>query len=370
MQEAALFSPSQLYKIFLFFLFFNFCFSSIRKDYGYVVVLSIIIFMLYESIIGIIFSSQINHILIGFLNIFKIFYLIIIYLSFKKMIETKKISIDDLIDYIIINGVICVILILTTKLMHIDMTTHRTGNFGSKGLFASGNGIGLYIGGVSFLSLKKLRKNINIKNIVFAVLLVMCNLFIGTKASLVFFFINLWFVLFYILKKRPVLFILSVSAIGILFIKYIYVFDIFFDVVLFRYRRSENIFAFLASGRDNYVIDAFKEYYFQDILFLRIFTGLGAFISFRNPYNSNQFFDTLETDFFDVFFMYGIIGLFIFLSIYLNILYNSIKNKKNGIFIFSLSVLSYSLIAGHCLFNAMSGILIVYAAILSKYRQI
>jgi hypothetical protein len=369
MQEAALFSPSQLYKFFLFLLLFNYCFSSIKKDYGYTVIFSTLLLILYESIIGILFLSKLTYILIGFVNIFKIFYLIIIYLSFKKMIETKKISIDDLVGYIIINGMICVILIFITRLLHIDMATYGVGTFGSKGLFPSGNGIGLYIGGVSLLSLITLKKNISVKNIVVSVILVACNLFIGTKASIVFLLIDLWFALFYIIRKRRLLFVLSVLLISIFFIRYIYIFKIFFDVILLRYENSENIFAFLASGRDNYVINAFKEYDFQDKLFLRIFTGLGAFISFRNPYGNNYFFDTLETDFFDVFFMYGIIGLFIFLFIYLNILYNAIRNRTKGIFIFSLFVLSYSLIAGHCLFNAMSGVLIIYAAILSKYKQ-
>jgi hypothetical protein len=371
MQEAALFSPSQLYKIFLFLLFFNFSFSSIRKDYGYAVIFFTIILILHEIIIGIIFLSGVTHILTGLLNIFKIIYLIVIYLSFKKMIETKKVNVDDLVDYMIINGIICVMLIFTTRLLHFDMATYRSGTFGSKGLFASGNGVGLYIGGISLISLIKLKQNIKLKYIIFALILITGNLYIGTKASFIFLLIDLLFVLFYILfEKSRLIFVLSILLISMLFIKYMHILKIFFDVIILRYEKSDNIFVFLASGRDNYVINAFKEFYYKDTLFFRIFTGLGAFISFRNPYRNNYYFDTLETDFFDIFFMYGIIGLLIFLFLYIKILYNAIKNKIKGIFIFSFLVLSYSIIAGHCLFNAMSGVLIVYAAILSRYKQV
>jgi hypothetical protein len=365
MSEAALFSPSQLFKFFLFGIFFIYYFSECKRDEGYLYLLLILLSFFYESLLGILFRLKLTYVFIGYANILKIFYLIMLYLILKKMLNNKYYAIDALWGYIIKHGIICVFLVIFTRLIGVGFSTYGEGTFGSKGLFPSGNGLGIYLGGVSLLSLIKLNRLRSFVNIFYSVLLMIGVLLVGSKTSLIFLLIDLLFISKYILKYNSLFFI---PIIIIIVIKYLDMFRIVYDVILFRYERSKNLFSFLASMRDNYVINAFNEYYINDLFALRIFTGLGAFISFRNPNQENLLYDTLETDFFDIFFMYGMIGLFIYLAIICIILFKSYKSRCPGLFLFSFAVLGHSLIAGHCLFNAMSGVLIVYAKIIGEYQ--
>jgi hypothetical protein len=75
--------------------------------------------------------------------------------------------------------------------------------------------------------------------------------------------------------------------------------------------------------------------------------------------NDLDFFDTLETDFFDIFFFYGVLGLSLYIVFFILSLIRAINNRNyfNG-FIFFL-VFVYSAVAGHVLFNSMSVVSLV-----------
>jgi O-antigen ligase len=95
--------------------------------------------------------------------------------------------------------------------------------------------------------------------------------------------------------------------------------------------------------------------------------GFGAYISFRDPLNPGIFYDTLENDFFDVFFQYGTIGLMLYLFICIRSLYITYNSKVKGLTLLLLIVVVYSMTAGHTLFNATGGLLFAYISILGKH---
>jgi hypothetical protein len=365
MSEAALFSPSQLFKFSLFGMSFIYYFSKCKRGEGYTYLLLFLLSLFYESLLGIIFSSKLTYVFIGYANILKIFYLLMLYLLLRKLLDGKYYTIDDLLDYIIKNGMICVFLLIFTTIIGINLTTYGEGTFGSKGLFPSGNGLGVYLGGVSLISLIKLNKMRSFNNFISSAALIIGVLLIGSKTSIIFLLIDFFFISRYILKYTSLFFI---PILIIVVMKYLDFFRIIYDVILFRYERSKSLFSFFASMRDNYVVNAFNEYEINGLFAIRIFTGLGAFISFRKPSHKILPYDTLETDFFDIFFMYGAIGLFFYLAIIGIILFKAYKCRYPGVLLFSFAVLGHSLIAGHCLFNAMSGVLIVFAIILGEYK--
>ena len=127
------------------------------------------------------------------------------------------------------------------------------------------------------------------------------------------------------------------------------------------------VFTFIMSSRDSFVKDAFREYDTTGFLVLRIFTGLGAFLSFRKPH-TNLGFDTLENDVFDIFFMYGLIGLLAYFGIILFALKKLVVKKQLEWLAFSSAIFVYSMIAGHSVFNQTSGVLLALCPLIAKNK--
>ena len=92
---------------------------------------------------------------------------------------------------------------------------------------------------------------------------------------------------------------------------------------------------------------------------------MGVFVSYRDPLSPIGPYDTLESDFLDIFYMYGMFGMFAYLALWSFILLRFIKLKMSYLLIVTLCTLGYSLIAGHVLFNAMSSMIISILLLLS-----
>jgi hypothetical protein len=133
-----------------------------------------------------------------------------------------------------------------------------------------------------------------------------------------------------------------------------------YEVVIFRYNNNDFL-SFIFSSRDDFVTDAFRSYYKTDYI-LRFFTGGGSILSFQKP--DNFTYDTLETDLFDIFFMFGIIFALIYLSIILFFLHKAFVYKKYTMVFIFLLVSFHSIMAGHVIFNGMSSIVVVMLMLL------
>ncbi len=182
--------------------------------------------------------------------------------------------------------------------------------------------------------------------------------------SIFFLGINLLLILF--LSKKN-FYLLGTTFILFLLIyldKLINLFSIAFDVIILRYNNSPNLLKFLASNRDSYIKDAFEAFGNSNFLPFRIMFGSGVFLSFRNYENLTLPYDTLESDLFDIFFSYGILGSIFFISIIFWGIYLSLKKKQYIFLITWCALCFYSLIAGHMLFNSMSNIAFVILIIL------
>jgi hypothetical protein len=90
---------------------------------------------------------------------------------------------------------------------------------------------------------------------------------------------------------------------------------------------------------------------------VRFFTGGGSILSFQKLDNFK--YDTLETDLFDIFFMYGIAFALIYLFIIFYFLYKTLEQKKYILFLLFLLMSFHSIMAGHIIFNAMSFIIVI-----------
>jgi len=267
-------------------------------------------FILIEISSGLIFPN-INGFKYGLIVSYKIIYLILLLAFFNCIVryDNAQLLVTQLLKA---NVLLIISAIFFSYFTGYGMSTYSFGP-GTKSYFASGNGLGVYLGAAGLIlravHFRVFGKQLNKLYIVLSVL-----------ALLVF-----------------------GSLLGDELLKA-------FEVVALRYQNSESLIAFFASGRDDYTNDAVKTFLTQDISALRFLFGGGAVLSFQDPYGY-VIYDTLETDPFDVFFSYGFIGFLLYLFFAFYVL---LKSKRAGLLMPALLLTGHSLVAGHVLFNGMS----------------
>lgn len=303
--------------------------------------------------------------LFGLVYLGKFIYLLLIFLVlddyFSKDANSATYFLGKVIKW---NLIIISMSLVFSTITGIGNSTYSFG-FGTKSFFASGNGVGVYIGVMTLVSiyLKKSKLYKDISLITLLIISISIAL-IGSKAAFVFSIICImsviWFSKFRIIGTMMVVLVIIFGSYYL-----IEIFNVVFDVVAKRYDNSSSLIQFLGSGRDDYVTGAFSELFSQSDSNFRLLFGGGAFLSYQSPKLMSGY-DTLETDFFDVLFMYGILGLIFLLGIYTYILFKLRKEKI--LFLSATFCMSHSILAGHVIFNGMSSLCIVILFVLSKYH--
>lgn len=361
--EAFVGSPSQLLRFSIVAMSIRYI---SRQDFYWLILL--ITYLVSVEAYSFLLHGNSSGLITSFSLMYKIIYPFFLFFALKTLVEMEIVPLEKIYKAFFTSGVLYSIGILVPFLLGVGVSTYSTGAFGQKGFYASGNAVGFYLGVLlvfSYLSINFSTLGAKIK----LGLIFLSILLIGTKAALLFIFLFLGIIFFEKSIKVKMVILILMSTIIFLYADAIYsLFSIVFEVVLFRYEQSDSIWAFIFSGRDNYVVDAIKEYNISGIYFFRVLIGSGAFLSFRSPDSANLIYDTLETDFFDVFFIYGLIGILIYVFIIIRGLYVGVKHKKWGMTALFFVLVIHSLLAGHVVFNGMSmlAFIIVYLSLVKK----
>ncbi|ANQ25222.1 O-antigen ligase family protein [Vibrio natriegens] len=264
--------------------------------------------------------------------------------------------------FIFANLIIMSSFIYFSSITGIGNNTYAAG-LGTKSFFSSGNGLGLYLGVTTLYIISLSYYNLlNVKRwlllfFIFSIVMV------GTKTAFIFFVVS--FLFFVYSSKYKLLYLAFLSLMSLYYIPILLdSFSKLFEVVLFRLEKSESVWLFLSSGRFDYVFDAFQVYFKDDIDIFRFIFGSGAFLSFQDPSTVTSY-DTLETDFFDVFFMYGFLGLSTYI-LFCGCLLFYFRDKPL-LLIASLLLILHSWLAGHVLFNGMSSMCFVFLFVSASY---
>lgn len=364
LSEGSLFSPSQLFR----FLLTLFAFYFLKNPQSLFIVCLSFLFLVLET-----FSFILHKNVIGFLlslvYSYKLVFMIMVFLVLRNIFRNE--SPFDLLKNFVFGSFLYAFILFISFFLGIDQATYSEGTFGSKGLFASGNGLSIFLGVSSVLAFYYFQNFKTLKNFFFYIIILLGAVLVGTKASIFFLAINL-LLFFYYTRGGGYLLVLVFFAVNFFYLEQIVaLFSVVFDVIVLRYENSPSLIAFLASNRDNYVKEAFEVFNDSGLKSLRLVFGSGVFLSFRNYVDLTLPYDTLESDFFDVFFSYGLVGLFIYLSVIIVGIYLSLKKS---LFIYAsawVALCAYSLIGGHMLFNSMSNIafLMLFLLILTTMRS-
>jgi hypothetical protein len=327
----------------------------IPRKYVPAAVLSILYFLSLELAM-LVLHQQPGWFVVSTVYDFKLIYLLVAYCVLTAVGQNTR---QRLSSYFVHGATIYATILLLSTAAGIHTPTYDEGNFGSKGVFASGNALSMYLGCASLLALQSYWENRKRSSQLEALLLVIACLIVGTKASLIF------TILFLVLVFQNASVTVQLAIVGLALLAgtvyaslLIDAFSLVFDVILFRFQSSDSLFAFIASGRDVYIADALGDFHYDGWAMVRLLFGTGPFVSFRSASGLLTEYDTLESDFFDLFFSYGTVGIGCYLAIIIYGLRLAWRASHPPLTLAWCGVCFYSAIAGHVLFNAMSGMAI------------
>lgn len=249
--------------------------------------------------------------------------------------------------------------------------TYGSGGFGTKGYFASGNAIGIFLG-TSLLILVHQWKTEQSQVPKSLLLLLFVSLFlIASKTALILAIICAFFIFVGRGRSSGKL---SIAGLVLLYFAWIIdwqaiwqIIEVVAEIIIRRYNNSDgDMLLFLSSGRLGFVMDAVSQSEDRFNVF-RFVMGGGAFASFQD-FSSVKAADILETDIVDVFFMYGIPGLILYLMSWGMIFYRN--RHMNILTLACILLMAHSVLAGHVFFNGLLIQLIIVVNVMSGFNRV
>lgn len=348
LEAGTLASPSQIGRFIGLALLFI---VTVKIKHSLFMVLAIAGILILETIVF--FShNDFAGLAIGYVAATRFIYMYLAYLCFVRLFGTDLKLLLSFLKYNIV--LICGSVVLAS---FTDFANSTYGwGAGTKGFFASGNGLGIYVGVATAIlaAVKKYRLYPDVPLYVFA-LSGYALVLLGTKTS----FLMLILVLFSASwsGRSPFIYFVAIMSSSVLYLDELT--DLLYgryDIIIQRFTASETTWDFVLSYRNVYVDNAWAQFMAQDPGFLRFWFGGGSYMSFQNP-KWVRAFDTLETDFFDVFYMYGLVGLIC----YTYFLFRLLRPFVQSLYLMLPAVLlcAHSVFAGHVLFNGFGATLMV-----------
>lgn len=344
LSEGAVGSPSQVSRGILFAALLLF----IKNDKRILYVSSFIIFLFCVEVFAALRSQDIMALTFGLISVSKVALIPLVYLA----LSNDSCSMNHVIKYFSFGLILVSSSVLIAFFTDTGFSTYGWG-FGTKGYFSSGNGLGLFLGGSSFLLIYAIKEVKAVRLYVFVSLFLTWSalLLVASKTAFLLFFLSLGMYFFWNNFLYLAIFLLLIS-----FATFGYLFDLvepYFLIFISRYETSTSLVNFLFSGRVEYFQNAFEVFSSRPVGFLEWFIGNGVFCSYHGCHDQFEF-DTLESDIADIFFSFGFVGVVIYCLFYFIVAKHLVKRKNIMCLIFFTLIYLHSLVAGHVIFNGMN----------------
>ena len=367
MSEGALGSPSQLARLIALLFLIGFIFNSkfgnkIKKNIFYLSVYFLLIEVIAASI-----HQGLKPFLFGVVFFSKILFCILVYIFLSNWVKKDLISYDVFFRLVIIYGVILSILLLASFLSGFHISNYGS-KFATRGLFASGNGIGITIGVSALLSLYY--SYISGKNLYFflGLLMIISTAVIGTKAAFLFLVLASLYLTYVSYKKYPLTSIVISILIAIFIVPIlIEVLEMIFENIISKFNKIDNKAVLLASSRDVFIRDAFDKLSVDGFSSLKVLFGGGAFYAYESLLLSSELKRKfLENDLFELYFCYGVLPAVGYLCFITTAIIKGIYKRRYFLSFCLLMIFLHSILAGHVIFNGTSSIMLVFVLLLVK----
>lgn len=362
-------SPSQLFRFILTALLI----IQIRKPvHLYVCMVMILWIMIVESI-NLPLHTRLDWFLIGGVYSYKLVFGLIVYFVFQEYFDKRWLTYEVLQDFVINSCAIYTLIIIASDIAGISANSYAGADLGSKGIFADGNGLGVFLGASSLVVLNRYTKEKKIKDLLIFILTGKVLIGLMSKAGLLFLLAGLF--LLYCNQRTKFKVIVGV---GVLFCMIFLWEPIFlwikttFQVIAWRVERSESFWEIVLGGRELYLYEAANYDYTNFVQVFKLIIGGGYKLSFRDPsainYNPEGIF-LIEADFFDVFFMYGIIGFICYIIVSFKGLYTPKVKGKNILKWAWVLLFVHSALAGHVLSSGTALLILPCILLLMKEQK-
>jgi hypothetical protein len=242
------------------------------------------------------------------------------------------------------------IALILSLLFDLGRSTYSSGGYGTKSFFASGNGIGVYLGAGTFiLVVLDIYGRQRLKGVEFVILSLGLTA-LATKAAFVFLAMSIVTRLLY--HRHELLFsmIAFVTVIVIFSAEMVSLASQIFEIPMRRFLASDgNLVWFLTSARNTFIEDALAMQ-LQDHSTGRIIFGSGAFLGFQDP-SAVRKVDLLEADLFDIYFIYGLCGLALYFAFFVRLMGQF--GGSRFLQLLTIAIFLHSAFLGHVMLNGL-----------------
>lgn len=363
-------SPSQLFRLLLSVVMI----VQIRRKSQLTAVVAFILYLICLECFNFSFHGDPFGLATGVTYSYKMAFGLLMYFVIERYLREGWLHFDRLVRYIILSGIIYSTIVLACNILGISFGSYGD-EMGSRGVFASANGLGIYIGVCSLVLIYYHRSHASKSYLAAYVLMAYVLLGLMTRAGigLLLAGLFLWFVRIPMRYKIPVL-----GATVIIMLVFITpITDLVTtstEMIVYRFKNADVSFQGLVIGGRQSLFDrASAQFTIAGPLWYRLLIGGGYFLSFRNPFHVDYSISSiLEADLWDVFYMFGIIGIVVYLWLFLYGLTANRKTKNPGNYILRFAwvmIFFHSAFAGHVLQNGQSVMMIVCLLLLIKYQM-
>lgn len=336
----------------IIFVFILCIWSRYISKVNLVLILVIIGYLFSITLVQLLFQVSRESLISEILNVAQWSIIFILFFSYLDLNRAKILNFTIIEKIFKIWCIITPLTLIIPYFLGIGFNTYY--DTGYKGFYYATNAITYFLIILFLYNVFKLVRNITIFGLIKAAMTVFSIAMLGTKSGYVSIIIIPILCIIIQFKKNLLKGFLAVFMIAITFVSVSYLFlEIYSQQIIkilgrhsYFSQNSDSFISFITTGRSDrvnmyysYIKDT-KNYIF------RVFFGSG--------YHIEKKLGAIEMDYFDAFFMFGLIGLIIIISFTIYVFNKRIK-KNNELFIIAYGItIVFSILGGHIWNNALS----------------
>lgn len=318
------------------------------------------------------FNKSLSPLISDLMEVSKVIFIILIIQAFINLFNQKKITIDTIEKIFKISVLLFPLLIIIPKVFGVGYSMYAN-NTGFSGFFSAANDLNVVLLVMLVFSLDAFFNNLETRKkrkyyIVTTFMLIFSLILMGSKSSMGIGSIIIFIYLFKFLiksdfgtKLKVLLSLIVVGSVSYTIINNFYYNDV--QLALDRHTYFLNtadgdLASFLLTNRNSFFDASVQNLKSSDSILGETLIGKGKTQHMKDTGGSLNFESKdIEMDLFDVFFSYGLLGVFLIYSYFSGFIILAFKSI-NGNFKYSFSLLvmaAYSFFGGHVLFSALSG---------------
>lgn len=352
-------SPSQLGRL-LATIFVIYLISKLSTKNTQKTAIFVLFYFTLIECVSSLFHWEIKAFLYGVITSSKIIYAVFCILFFVDQVKQKRLTRFDLERWLITYGTVVSVLVLLSYFSGFHIANYSKG-IATRGLFVSGNGLGVVMGSCALVLVHKTQK-FSFKRLAHILMLLATTALIGTKGGLIFFICGLSYLAIKFVKKFPFISLALFSVVAYYIVPLLLeILGSVFENIIYKFNHIDNKWALLASSRDQFIANAFDQVTWSDFYSIRVLFGVGAFFGYLDPtafYVSGR--KLLENDLFELFFCYGLISAISYIFLFFYGMYRAFVYRRFFYIVLFGLIFLHSITAGHVVFNGTSSIMLAF----------